>query len=126
METKKVYTLHEENKEWLSKLAFYKDEIKVMENRVSEIASKNTSKDILSSVEHFQNQLIIQRNSIDELAHSINDHETYLINRAKENPTAIDHRSVNDHPVMRDSFNSFEKVINELRKELNLFLTKTM
>lgn len=126
METKKVYTLHEENKEWLSKLAFYKDEIKVMENRVSEIASKNTSKDILSSVEHFQNQLIIQRNSIDELAHSINDHETYLVNRAKENPTAIDHRSVNDHPVMRDSFNSFEKVINELRKELNLFLTKTM
>lgn len=126
METKKVYTLHEENKEWLSKLAFYKDEIKVMENRVSEIASKNTSKDILSSVEHFQNQLIIQRNSIDELAHSINDHETYLVNRAKENPTAIDHRSVNDHPVMRDSFNSFEKVINELRKELNMFLTKTM
>jgi hypothetical protein len=126
METKKVYALHEENKEWLSKLAFYKDEIKVMGNRVAEIASKNTSKDILSLVEHFQNQLIVQRNNIDELAHSINDHETYLVNRAKENPTAIDHRSVNDHPVMRDSFNSFEKVINELRKELNLFLTKTM
>lgn len=126
METKKVYDLHEENKEWLNKLAFYKDELKVMQNRVSEIASKNSAKDVLASVEHFQNQLIIQRNSIDELAHSINDHETYLVNRAKENPTAIDHRSVNDHPKMRDSFNSFEKVINELRKELNTFLSKTM
>jgi hypothetical protein len=70
--------------------------------------------------------LIVQRNNIDELAHSVNDHETYLVNRAKENPTAIDHRSVNDHPKMRESFNSFEKVMNELRKELNLFLSKTM
>lgn len=71
METKKVYDLHEENKEWLNKLAFYKDELKVMQNRVSEIAAKNTAKDVLASVEHFQNQLIIQRNNIDELAHSL-------------------------------------------------------
>lgn len=126
METKKVYDLHEEHKEWSSKLAFYKDEIIVMKNRVSEIASKNTAKDTLSQVEHFQNQLIVQRNNIDEIAHSINEHETYLVNKAKENPTAIDHKSVNDHAKMRDSFNSFEKVFNELRHELNEFLMKTM
>ena len=126
METKKVYDLHEEHKEWSSKLAFYKDDLKVMQNRVSEIASKNTAKDILSSVEHFQNQLIIQRNNMDELAHSINEHESYLIKKAKENQTAIDHQSVNDHPKMRDSFNSFEKVFTEVRKELNTFLSKNM
>jgi len=126
METKKVYDLHEEHKEWSSKLSFYKDEIKVMQNRVSEIASKNTGKEVSSSVEHFQNQLIVQRNNIDELAHSINEHETYLVKKAKENHTAIDHKTVNDHPKMRDSFNSFEKVMNELRKELNVFLSKNM
>lgn len=126
METKKVYDLHEEHKEWTSKLMFYKDEIKVMQNRISEIASKNSSKDVLSTVEHFQNQLIVQRNNMDELAHSINEHEAYLIKKAKENHTAIDHKAVNDHPKMRDSFNSFEKVFNEIRKELNVFLSKSM
>jgi hypothetical protein len=126
METKKVYDLHEEHKEWLSKLSFYKDEVKVMENRVSEIASKNTSKDVLSFVEHFQNQLIVQKNNIDELNHSIKEHEAKLVQNALENPVAVDHRSVNDHPEMRDSFNSFDKVFNDLRHELNGFLSKTM
>lgn len=126
METKKVYALHEEHKEWLSKISFYKDDLSVMKTRISEIAAKNTAKEILSQVEHFQNQLIVQRNNMDELAHSIGEHENYLIRKAKEDSTAIDHKSVNDHPKMRDSFESFEKVFNELRKELNSFLSKTL
>lgn len=126
METKKIYELHEEHKEWLNNLAFYKDEIKVMQNRISEVASKNSAADVLKQIEHFQNQLIIQRNNIDELSHSIKDHENYLENRVNENPTAVDHRKVNDHPKMRDSYTSFDKVFNELRKELNAFLAKWM
>lgn len=126
METKKIYEIHEEHKEWLNNLAFYKDEIKVMQNRISEIASKNSSAEVLKQIEHFQNQLIIQRNNIDELCHSIKDHENYLENRVNENPTAVDHRKVNDHPKMRDNYTSFDKVFNELRKELNVFLAKWM
>lgn len=126
METKKVYDLHAENKEWLNNLAFYKDEIKVMQNRISEITSKNSNPEVLKQIEHFQNQLILQRNNIDELNHSIKDHENYLENRAKENPTSLDQRKVNDHPKMRDSYTSFDKVFNELRKELNTFLSKWM
>lgn len=126
METKKIYELHEEHKEWLNNLAFYKDEIKVMQNRVSEVATKNSSADVLKQIEHFQNQLIVQRNNIDELCHSIKDHENYLENRVNENPTAVDHRKVNDHPKMRDNYTAFDKVFNELRKELNTFLAKWM
>ena len=61
MKTEKIYTQYNENKEWTSNLSFYKDEIKIMENRLVEITSKNTSKEILAQVEHFQNQLIIQK-----------------------------------------------------------------
>lgn len=126
METKKIYDLHEENKGWLNNLNFYKDEIKIMQNRISEIASKNNGSEILKQVDHFQNQLIVQKNNIDELAHSIKDHENYLENRVNENPTAVDHRKVNDHPKMRDSYDAFDKVFNDLRKELNSFLSKAM
>lgn len=126
METKKIYELHEEHKEWLKNLSFYQDEVKIMQNRISEIASKNSGTEILKQVEHFQNQLIVQKNNMDELAHSIKDHENYLENRVNENPTAVDHRKVNDHPKMRDSYMAFDKVFNELRKELNAFLSKSM
>lgn len=124
--TKPIAELHAENTEWIKKLDFYADEIKVMTNRISEIAAKNTAADVMGQVEHFQNQFIIQKNHIDELRHAVNDHETYIVNRIKENPVASDHRKLNDHPVLRDRMNAFEKIFSELRSELNKFLSKTL
>ena len=59
----KIYTQHADHTEWLSKMKFYTDEITILKNRLGEIASKNNQKDVLAQVEHFQNQLIIQKNS---------------------------------------------------------------
>ena len=72
MKTEKVYTQHEENKQWMNSLLFYTDEVKIMQGRLEEVASKNTSKEIMAQVEHFQNKLIINRESIDILKHEIN------------------------------------------------------
>ena len=36
-----IYKQHEENREFTSKLDFYKDEIKILEGRLGELASKN-------------------------------------------------------------------------------------
>lgn len=127
METKKtIYQLHEDHKIWLNKLAFYKDELLIMQNRISEIAKKNTSKEVLSFVEHFQNQLIVQREQIDILNHDIKKHESFLEAAANKNPTAIDHQKFPDHLIRRDSVETFEKIFNDLRKELIGFLSKWM
>jgi hypothetical protein len=126
MSTKSISELHAEHTEFLNKLNFYKDEIALMRNRVEEVAGKNSNKEVLAHIEHFQNQLIIQRNNIDELSHAVKDHDSYLENRVKENPVSSDVRQVNDHPLMRDNVLQFEKVFNELRHELNSFLSKTM
>ena len=37
-----MYKQHEENKDWMSRVAFYKDEITILQGVLSEIASKNT------------------------------------------------------------------------------------
>jgi hypothetical protein len=126
MKTKTISDLHTEHNEWLAKLDFYTDEIKIMTSRLNEIASKNNGKEILASVEHFQNQFIVQKENIDEIRHSIKDHENYIENRVEENPASSDQRQVHDHPKMRDTMNGFEKVFNELRQEFNGFLVKTM
>jgi hypothetical protein len=126
MTTKPINELHTEHTDWLKRLDFYTDEITIMKNRIAEIAAKNTSHEILAQVEHFQNSMIIQKNNIDELRHSVKDHENYLENRVEENPVSADKRMVNDHPKMRESMNSFETNFNAIRHELNQFLAKSL
>lgn len=127
MDSKKtIYQLHEEHKTWLNMLLFYKDELSIMAKRISEIAQKNTSKEVLALVERYQNQLIIQKEQIDILNHEIRAHESQLEAAVKQNPTAIDHRQFPDHPKQRESVETFEKMFNDLRGELIRFLSKWM
>lgn len=127
METKKtIYQLHEDHKTWLNKLLFYKDELKIMANRISEVAEKNTSKEVRSLADHFNNQLIIQNEQIDILHHDIKSHESYLEEAVLNNPNAIDHEKFSDHKKHRESIAVFEKIFKDLREELIDFLSKWM
>ncbi len=126
MKTEKIYTQHEENKEWLNKLLFYKDEIKVMQNRLAEVASKNTSKEVLAGVEHFQNQLLIQNTTIDNIKHGVNMSEDSLVKEISGNEVAVDHRMVKDHTETREQITVFEKMFKDIKTELNNSLIKWM
>ena len=121
-----IYSQHYEHTQWLNKLAFYNDEISVMQKRLEEISSKNTSKDVRMQIEHFQNQLIIQQNNTDSLKRHIKHDEKFLTNSIKKNPTAVDHRNTEDHFVERENMDAFEDNFNKLRKEFNLFLAQWM
>jgi hypothetical protein len=124
--TKTIYQLHDEHKIWLNKLLFYKDEVMIMQNRISEVAKNNSSKEVLAFVEHFQNQLILQKEQIDILTHTVKEHEASLETAANKNPVAIDHKKFEDHGDLREKVESFEKIFNDLRKELIIFLSKWM
>ncbi|MEX1188936.1 MAG: hypothetical protein WED33_06740 [Bacteroidia bacterium] len=126
METALIIDQHREHREWLNTTAFYRDEVKIMQNRIEEIASKNTGKDVLVQVEHFQNQLIIQTSTLDQLEHDIKKHENELAELIKANPVASDHRRAQVHPEHADAMATFEKMFNELRQELIRFLSKVM
>lgn len=126
MKTTGIYTQHEENKEWLNTLSFYSDEIKVLEGRLGEVVLKNNSQEIRSQIEHFQNQLIIQRDQIDRIKHEINLGESALVAEVNRNPVSVDHRKVADHSVLRDQVGTFKNIFEALRKELNANLSKWM
>lgn len=125
METKaNIYSQHSENTEWTSKLNFYKDEIKIMTSRLEEVATKNSSMEVLAEVERFQNQLIIQRNNIDEALHEVKINEESLQAEIKSNPVAVDHRSMEYHAQEKELVDAFEKNFNDLRSEFNEFIGK--
>jgi hypothetical protein len=108
----------------MNKLNFYSDEITLMKNRLEEIATKNSHQDVLAKVEHFQNQLIIQKNNIDELAHEIKADENKLEKEVNKNPIAVDHREMPSHSGEKESIETFEKNFNELRTEFKQFVAK--
>lgn len=122
----KIIDQHLENQDWLKRLDFYKEEIVILKKRLDEVTSKNNASDFLKDVEHFQNQFIVQRNNIDELAHAIKMNETKLVKEVHTNPIAVDHRKVESHEAEADFIGYFEKNFAQLRGEYNQFLTKWM
>jgi len=107
-------------------LVFYKEEIKILQHRLEEVASKNNSFEARQGIEHFQNQFIVQRNNIDVLRHNINEHAGKVFADAKEHAGKIETVLIGEHDQVKDEFNSFEKVVKDLREEFNQFLVKWM
>lgn len=127
MKTKDIiYTQHDEHRDWMSKLKFYEDEISIFKNRLSEIVSKNTQKDILAQAEHFQNQLIVQKENIDEISHSITVDEDTIQKAVDKKSKFIDHLDSEPHTNEKVAMESFEKNFTELRAEFNKFASKVL
>jgi hypothetical protein len=125
-EQEKIYTQHVENSEWISKLKFYDDEISILTNRLSEIASKNNQSDVVAQIEQFQNKFILQKNNIDEIAHKINLNEEALMKEINANPVASDHRKTEYHASEKESVEWFENNFNLLRTDFKTFASKWM
>lgn len=121
-----IYKQHEENVEWSQKLDFYKDEIRILQSRLEEIAEKNNHQEVLAFVEQFQNRLIIHRNTIDELQHKVTISEDRIQNEIDKNPVASDHRKAAYHETEKEEIQTFEKVFRELREEFKRFAAKWM
>ena len=112
--------------DWLKGLSFYEDEVYIMENRLVEVAMKNSSFEARQGVEHFQNQFVIQRNHINILKHEIHELEHRLSVDAEKHQGRVDNGFQAEHDVLDDKFKIFEKLMNELRHEYNTYLTKWM
>ena len=122
----KIYAQHTDHVEWMNKLKFYAEEITLMKNRLGEVASKNNQSEVLVNIEHFQNQFIVQKNNIDELAHTINVDESTLEKEIAKNPVAVDRREMPSHAGEKEAIDFFEKNFNELRTEFKTFAAKWM
>jgi len=112
--------------QWLRSLQFYKEEFKILDNRLQEILQRNNGRETMALAEHFQNQFIIQRNNIDELKHHIHEHENLVAMDVREHAGKMKNTRVLDHDEIREQFGTLEKLFKELRIEFNLFLSRWM
>lgn len=111
---------------WLKDLGFYDEELDTLEKRLLEIVRKNNSKEVMTGVEHYQNQFLIQRNNIDQLQHDIHEHDRNVAAEAQAHAGKMKSAEVGEHSKLKQQVEVFEKVFNELRHEFNGFLSKWM
>jgi len=107
-------------------LLFYKEEINVLQERLEEVAAKNTSFEARQGIEHFQNQFVMHRNNIDELKHKVNLFYEELSKDTHEHEGRIDQVRIEEQSALNDEFLTLEKVIKEMKKDFQVFLGKWM
>lgn len=118
--------LSKEHSEWKDALAFYKDELAILKNRLTEVASKNTSLEISKEVEHFQNQFLIHHEGIDILHHDINEHLKTISHEMQDHAGHISHGQLDVHQVLSDRFENEEKLFKEVKERFMGFLSRVM
>ena len=113
--------------DWLRALHFYKDELKILNGRLTEIARKNTGREVMAEVEHFENQFSIQAENINKLSHEIKANVTIAAKEAKASGAGyIDGVLLDQHHALGKKFETEEKIINELRHSFNRFAAEWM
>lgn len=123
---KYIYDLHTDHQTWTANLAFYADQLKIMQERLLEVSSKNTIAEVKIKVEQFQNRFLIQRNELDILRHDVKMAEEALQAEIKENPVAIDHRKLDDDPQLRDRAATYTQLFEGLRDDFNRFVAEVL
>lgn len=117
---------HHAHREWLNLIGFYADDIKIMENRIAEVNARNTATEVLAQVEHFQNQIIIQKAHLEDLRRAIVHKEDANTANILSNPVASDHRRTEVDAELAPKMDRFRELFYSLRKELYAFLSKTL
>ena len=117
--------LHLEHEIWSKEFLFYQDELIILNKYLVEVATKNTSKEVLGEVEHFQNQFIRQKEVLDELKHDIRQSEKQLVTQIKSlSDSQIERLTVEDQEQLRDAVVTYKKIYAELKGEFLNFVAK--
>jgi hypothetical protein len=118
--------LHFEHRLWWSELAFWEDELKSFDNRLKELITRWSKKEVLAQLEHYQNEFILHNGIIDELKEEIEVHETRIAGQSQLGQDVLDTALVKKHLEFRNKMETQRQIYADLKKEFFRFLTKYM
>lgn len=118
--------LHFEHLHWNRELSFWEDELKSFNNRLEELVNRWTDKEVLKQLEQFQNRFILQKETIDKLQDSIQNHEMVIAKIYEKGEDSLDRILVQKHFNFRLDMDIQRKIYEDLKKEFFNFLSKYM
>ncbi|MGN6394445.1 MAG: hypothetical protein ACTHMI_02715 [Mucilaginibacter sp.] len=114
------------NNDGLRGIAFYKQELDILQDRLQEIAGDNTAREVQEKVDHFQNQFLIHRNCLDELKHDIHVNDQAIEAELLKTEDLVSDSIADEHKRIHERYIGEEKIFNELRHEFNRFAAEWM
>ena len=127
MEKVSIKHLSNLHNDWLRSLDFYALELGIMKGRLTEIAGKNSDKEMLATVEHFENEFMVKNENIDTLSHNIRENLKKISTEAEHSSAGfIDAPLLTTHSELGTAVGNEEKSINEMRHNFNSFAAKWM
>ncbi len=109
---------HEDNVELASKINFYKDEIRILKNRLIDLSKELIKQKDLKELERLQNQLEIQENNANNISHAIRNNEKIIDKVYSKGPDEEMKNRMEQHQKEIDLVNTFEKNFKELRRAI--------
>ncbi|WP_282143315.1 hypothetical protein [Cellulophaga baltica] len=118
--------LHFEHKLWKSELEFWNDELKSFKNRLAELVTRWTDKDVLAKLEHYQNEFLLHEGVIEDMEETIEEHEMSISGHSDANHESMDVAMVKNHLELRKKMETQRQIYADLKKEFFKFLSKYM
>jgi hypothetical protein len=121
---KKVSITHvnNEHNRWLRSMDFYKGEIGVLKEFLTEIAGKNTVVEVMAQVEHYENQFTVQLDNIKRLKHDIRANITIIAKEAEASKAGyIEDTLLTQHTQLGNNFDDLAYIITDLINSFRKF-----
>lgn len=126
MQTTSIKNQTNEHAGWLSELSLHKDELSIYKKRLTEVAGKNTGREIMQMIEHFQNQFLVRGEQIDMLHHDINQHLASIAKDLKAKAGHLSREAINQHKKLKETYETESGLFTNMKQEFHHFLSKVM
>lgn len=105
---------------WRERLHAHRDELNQLSLELETVSKGKDSKEVLTDVEHFQNQFYIQQMNFHDLNHAIKSHAHKLTAEGNQHPP----ETINQHETLHEQFIHLEDLLEKLKEEFNGFKSK--
>ncbi len=124
---KSIRELHFDHELWLNEMAFWRQEIEILDKYLANIISSITDTKSRVEVEHFHNQFIIQRSFINSLKHHIKAQEKLIAELEQDiNNRKLQQKKADDEYEIRDRMLTNQKLYNELKSSFKSWLSNKL
>ena len=118
-----ISQLSRECNQWRERLHSYRDEFNQLKSKLQQAVNKSLSKDQLTDLEHFQNQLHIQLINIHDLKQAVKAHDRKVNFEVATNGGQVTDEVYADHENLYEEYQSLEQTLSDLRNDLTRFVS---
>lgn len=112
--------------DWRRELQFFSDELIILRKRLDEVAARNTGKDLMAEIEHYENKFKVMTQDYDELLHDVGAMESSLKGAAVSKPRYINTKMVEANSRVEDLMRVTSSDFYETRHKFYAFLAKVL